>query len=115
MAVHLGRPQREPAPAHLAGQAQVLQPAALVIVHPGREDGLLPGPGGDLEALQLLDHGQQAGPPLQARARGHMLPTQEEPHEVLRAQGLHLPPLPALGVTVDASQEVAGAPLLCLA
>ena len=43
-----------------------------------------------------------------------MLPAQQEPHEVLRAERLDLAPLAALGVAMDAGQQVAGAPLLVL-
>ena len=62
LAVCFGCAQRQPAPADLARQAEVFQPAPLVALDPGGEDGLLPGPGGELETLQLLDDGQQARP-----------------------------------------------------
>ena len=55
--------------------AEVLEPAVLVALDPGREDGLLPGAGGDLESLELVDHGQHAGPPLALRTRGRRAAT----------------------------------------
>ena len=48
---------------------------------PGPEDGLLPGPSGQLEALQLLDHGQHPWLP-SLGVGGDAPPAQQEPDEV---------------------------------
>ena len=96
LAVGLGGTERQAAPAHLSCQTEVLQPALLVTLDPGREDRFLPGAGGQLEALQLFDHGQQAGSALSASAGGHVLPAQQEPHEVLSSDRLDFSPQPVL-------------------
>ncbi len=84
----------------------------LVALDARRKDGLLPGPGRDLESLELVDHGQHAGPPLALRAGGDVLPVQEETHELLGGHGLDLAPQAVLGVGVDARQQATRAPLL---
>ena len=99
------RPGREPTPHQLARVAQVLEPAVLVALDPGREDGLLPRAGGDLEPLELVDDRQHAGPPLALGTGGDVLPLQQEPHELLGGDGLDLAPQAVLGVGVDARQQ----------
>ena len=111
--VGLAVADRQPAPGDLAGQAQLIQPLAAVAVDPGGQDRVLPGPGGQLEALQLLDNGEHAEPALAPGARVHVLPAQQEPHEVPGGDRLDLGPLPLPGVGVDAGQQPPGAELLC--
>ena len=110
----VGGPEGQPAPHQLARQAEVFEPAVLVALDPGREDGLLPGAGGDLEALELVDDGHDPGPSLALCAGGDVLPAQEEAHEVLGGDRLDLPTQPVLGIGVDPGQQPAGAPLLVL-
>src|SRR5262249_57841405 len=69
-----------------------VQPLPAVPGHAGREDGLLPGPGGQLEALQLLDHREHAAAALAPGVRGDVLPAQQEPDEVPGRDRLDLAP-----------------------
>jgi hypothetical protein len=50
---------------------------------PGDQLGL-PAHGRGLEPLELLEHGEQARLAAQLGARRHVLPSQKEPHQVLR-------------------------------
>ena len=61
------------APGDAAVQAYLVQPLPAVSGHPGREHGLLPGPGGQLETLQLLHHGQHAAAALPPGVGGDVL------------------------------------------
>ena len=71
----------------------------------------LPGARRDLEALELLDHGEEAAPALELRPRRHVLPAQQEAHEVLRRHRLDLAAQAIRRVAVDAGEE---APLAAL-
>ena len=88
-------------------RSSIARPVALD--PPGQDVGL---PGGDrrLVALQLLDDGPHAVVTPDLRARGDVLPAQQEAHEVLRGDGLDRL-APALArVRVHAGQQPAGAP-----
>jgi len=102
---------REPAPGDAAVQAYLVQPLPAVSGHPGREHGLLPGPGGQLETLQLLHYGQHAAAALPPGVGGDVLPAQQEADEVAGRDRLDLAPLALPGVRVDAGQHPPGAPL----
>ena len=98
--------------ADLPGHAQLVQPLAAVALHSGGQDGLLPGAGRDLEALQLLDDREDAQPPFAPGAIRDVLPAQQEPHEVPGGDRLNLAPAPLPGVGVDPCQQPPGAALL---
>ena len=78
----------QPAPRHLAREAELVEPPRLVARHPGGKHLALPARRGQLEAFELLD---DAGEPLAAmepEPRAHVLPGEEEAHQVGRAHGL---------------------------
>jgi len=102
---------RQPSPYHLARQTKVVEPFGTIGLDPLGEQPL-PLPGGQLEALELLDHLCQAGPAVAMGPRGGVPPGLEESLPLLLADGTHLGPPPLPGVAVDAGQQPAGAPLL---
>jgi hypothetical protein len=63
-----------------------------------------------LEPLQLLDDGQQPGPPLGLRALGNVLPAGQKPHEVGDASRFDVPASPTAAGGVQTHQQVTGAP-----
>ncbi len=85
--------------------------AAAILGHAGREDGGLPGARRDLEALQLLDHGQDPLAPFELRTRSHVLPAEEKPQEVLGSYRLDLAPQSLGRVAMDASEQATFADL----
>ena len=101
----------QPAPHHLARQAQVVEPFGTVRLDPLGEEPL-PLPGRPLEALELLDHLGQPGPALAPGPGSGVPPGLEEVLPLLLADGTDLGPPPLAGVAVDAGQQPAGAPLL---
>jgi hypothetical protein len=102
----------ETRPGELARQAQLVEPFGPIPPDARRQHGRLPGPGGDLESLQLLDHGEEALPPLQLAARRDVLPSQEETQQILCGDGLDLAPEPLGRVPVDPGEEPPLAELL---
>ena len=89
-------PGREPEPGHVAVVGELVQPGLVVVAQPAPEQLRLPRHGRGLEALQLLQHADQTGLPRQLGAGGHVLPPQQEAHEVLGRDRLHrLAPGPA--------------------
>ncbi len=82
---------RDASPAHDAGQAQVVEPARIVVPHTCRQQRALPLGGGRLEAFQLLQRGQHAFFPGQLRLMPDMLPVLQpaiEDHRGDRLDGL---------------------------
>src|SRR5947208_1869862 len=74
---------RESQPGHVAGVAETVEPSRFVLAEASPEQLGFPAGCGRLVALQLLEHGDQAGLAGELRARSDVLPAQEEPHEVL--------------------------------
>jgi hypothetical protein len=113
--VRLDVAHRQPSPGDLARQARLIQPLASVAVHPAGEYGVLPRPGGQLVALQLLNDAEHTAPALAPGARRDALPAQQEPHEVPGGDRLDLAALPLPGVDVNAGKQPPGAELLAAA
>ena len=103
--------QGQPAPHHLARQAQVVEPFGTIRLDPLGEEPL-PLPGRPLEALELLDHLGQSGPALATGPGSGVPPGLEEVLPLLLADGTDLGAPALAGVAVDAGQQPAGAPLL---
>ena len=103
-------PRGEPSPHHLAGQAQLVEPAGVVAGDPGREDLCLPLRRRRLDPGQLFERRQQSGPSLDAAVRRRMLPVRQEADEVGDRHRLHQAAAPAAAGAVQAHEEVAGAP-----
>ena len=76
------RAQAQAAPCHLACQAQVLEIGGVVEVDARREHVALPRRRRQLQSLQLRDHLRDAVALVQLRPRLHVLPAQQEAHEV---------------------------------
>ena len=109
--VHFPVPQRESSPRDVSGKTEVVEPLGAVALHPSSQNGL-PGPGRQFESLELVDHGEHAQAPFPPCPRCHVLPSQQEPDEVLSRDRLDLSPQPLLGVRVDPGEEAPGAELL---
>ena len=73
-----------------------------------------PRAGRHLEALQLRDGRGQSGAAFALRSRGHMVPAQQKPHEILSRHRLDLAAQALLRVDVNAQQQPARAPLLSI-
>ena len=84
------RMRRQASPADRAGQAELVEPAGSYSIDAARENLLLPGIGRDLEALQLMQHLQQAALAAELRLRREVLPAQQPAHELRRGDGLDL-------------------------
>ena len=101
----------QPAPHHLAREAQVVEPFGTIRLDALGEEPL-PLPGRPLEALELLDHLGQSGPAVATCPGRGVPPGLEEVLPLLLADGTDLGPPALAGVAVDAGQQPAGAPLL---
>ena len=75
-------PRGQAPPDHLTRQAELVEPAGVVAVDPGRQDLRLPLRRRRLDALQLLEHLQQPGPALEPAVGRGVLPVREEAHEL---------------------------------
>jgi hypothetical protein len=107
----LGGQRREAAPGDLAGEAQLVEPGRVVVGDAPREDLALPGLGGQLEALELLDDPQQALGSVQLGAGLDVLPAQQEADQL---RGRDRPDVLAQAAereAMDAVQDAALAPL----
>src|SRR5438874_11709654 len=91
--------------------AQAVQPDWLVIVEPSREQLRLPGSAGGFESLQLLQNRNQSVLTGQPGVLRDVLPSQEEPHEILCGDGLEAFPAGLLRVAVHACQQAPRYPL----
>jgi len=61
--------RRQTAPTHRAGQAKLIEPLRIVVHNAAGEDLPLPGIGGNLKSLQLLENFQRAAFPDNLRSR----------------------------------------------
>jgi hypothetical protein len=93
----------QPAPHHLARQAQVVEPFGTIRLHALGEEPL-PIPGRPLEALELFDHLGQSGPAVAMRPGSGVPPGLEEVLPLLLADGTDLSPPALAGVAMDAGQ-----------
>src|SRR5438105_14249349 len=93
--------------------AHTVPPCRLIVAQSARKQLRLPGRGGGLEALQLLEDGDQSGVAAQLRTGRHVLPAQQEAHEVLGCDWLEGFATRALRVAVHAGEQTPGDPL-CL-
>ena len=91
--------------------AQPVEPRGVVAAHPRPEQVGFPRHRGGVEALQLLDHREEARFAGELGAGGDMLPAQQEAHEVLGGRRFHPAPAGAPGVRVHARQQPTRHPL----
>ena len=101
---------REPRPADFAGQAQHVEQGRIVAIEPRRQHRPLPGAGGQLEPVQERNgfaHAVEAG---ELRAAVHVVPGEEEPHEVGRRHRLDFCAQPVQRIAMDAREERTVAP-----
>ena len=94
------------------GQAQIVEPRHVVGVETRRQQLRFPRGDRRLEALQLADHRVERVRPFAALVRDEVLPAEEEPHEVLRADGLDLLAQALDRIAMDAREQRAVAPFL---
>ncbi|EXF42603.1 hypothetical protein BAY1663_04989 [Pseudomonas sp. BAY1663] len=104
-------PAGQARPDDAPGTAQLVQPAAAVVLQPRRQQVAFPGRGGRLEAFQLLDQRGQRLTTLHPRGTRQVLPVEQETHEIGTFHRLDLPPQTPDRVTMDARQQVPLAPL----
>ncbi len=93
-----------------AGEAQIVEPGELVVGEAHRQDLRLPRRGGRLESLQLADDRVERIRSLAALVLGHVLPAEQEAHEILRRHRLDFLAQAADRVAMDAGQQRAVAP-----
>jgi hypothetical protein len=110
----VGLAEAEAGPGDVTGEAEFIEPGALVGGDAGGEDVALPGDGGDVEALELGNGFEEATLAFVLGAGGDVLPAQEEAREVLDGDGLDLLAEAVEGEAVDAGEEAAIAPFLFL-
>ena len=84
----------------------------LVPLDPNGQDVAFPCTCGNLEALELIDHIQDAEATLALSPGDYVLPPQQEPHELLGGDRLDLASQAVLCICVDAREEAPSAPLL---
>ena len=106
------RRQRQSRPDGAAGEAQIVEPRHVVGVETRGQELRLPRGDGRLETLQLADHHVERVGSFPALVRNEVLPAEEEPHEVLRADGFDLLPQALDRIAVDAREQRAVAPFL---
>src|SRR4029453_16657096 len=104
----------QPAPRHLAGEAELVEPGRLVTRDPGGKHLALPARRGQLEAFELLDDAGEAFAAMEPERWAHVLPGEEEAHQVGRAHGLDVAPQAVQRPPVDAGEEASVAPLRVL-
>ena len=107
---HLCRAAREPRPANLASQAQHVEHRGLVPLEPRRQDIALPRACGQLEAIELREDGPQALWPREPARGLHVLPREQEAHELGRADRRDLGAQPVQRVAMNAREEPPVAP-----
>src|SRR6185295_18599716 len=95
----------EPGPTDFAGEAERVEERRFVAVDAQREDVALPGVRGDFESVELFDDFVNAVDAGQARRRRHVLPGEEEAHEVGGGDRLDLGAQTIERVAVDAREE----------
>ena len=107
----LGRRRGQPRPANLASQAERVDHRRVVTVDARGQDGALPAVRRQLESVQLLEDRPKAVDAAQPMLRVHVLPREQEPHEVRRADRLDFRPQPVQRVAMNARQQPPVAPL----
>ena len=105
------RPRRDARPADLSSEAQHIEHRRLVALDAGRKDRAFPRRPGKLESVELRQRFSQSVESGQPIDGIDVLPLEEEPHEVGRADRLDLGAQPVERVAVDAREERAVAPL----
>src|SRR4029453_4182775 len=101
-----------PPPRHHAAEAEMLEVVGLIGAHACGQDLRLPGTRRQLDALQLPDDREQAVAAVEPRSGLHVLPAEEESHQIGGAHRLDRLAQPAGGEPVGTREERAGAPLL---
>ena len=105
-----GGRRRQARPDRAPGQAQVVEPRHVVAFETRRQHLRFPGSDRRLEALQLTDHRVERVRPFAAVVVQKVLPAEQKPHEILRADGLDLLPQPLHRVPMDPREQRAIAP-----
>ncbi len=103
--------RRQSPPDDRARQAQLIEQLGRVLADSPPKDIAFPRSGGHFISLQLLDDVQRAVRTMQLRARLHVLPVIQEPHEIARVDRFDLAAQPAERHPVNAREHPAVAPL----
>jgi hypothetical protein len=102
---------RETCPADFARQAQHVEHARLVFLHPRRQHTPLPGAGGQFVAIERRHDRPQPVDPGHPMRSLDVLPREQESHEIRRADRLDLRPQPIERVAMNPRQQTPIAPL----
>src|SRR5271157_274689 len=103
--------RRQPSPADGASEAKLIELCRIVLVHPRRENLLLPCVRRNFKTLQLSHGFQQSSLAAQLRLRSHVLPAQQPAHELCSRNRLNLLAERGYGEVVNARQQTPIAPL----
>jgi hypothetical protein len=106
-----GLPQPRARPDQPPGKAERVQPQRVVLGQARGKDVPLPGGRRRLVALEPLDEPREALRALEDRLGRHVLPVEQEAHEVRRRDGRDLAPQPLERVAMDPRQQPPRAPL----
>src|SRR5439155_10997938 len=107
-----GRIGLEAAPCHRTRETEAVEIGGVVARDARRQHLSLPGARRQLEPLELADHLEEPVAAVELRPRLHVLPAEEEAHQVGGGDGLDLPAQATEGQAVDAGEEAPLAPLL---
>ena len=105
---------RQPRPGDIAGETQVIEHRRVVAVDARRQDRSFPRAGSQFVAVELLDDRAHAIRPRETVRWVHVLPDEEEAHEVGRRDRLDLRAQAIQRVAVDSRQQRSIAPLIRL-
>ncbi len=102
---------RDAAPADGAGEAELVEPAGIVVGDAGGKEGALPLDGGGFEAFELMECGEDAFFAGELGLRGEVLPGEQPAHVDGGRDGFDLLAGGGEGEAMDALQDAALAPL----
>jgi hypothetical protein len=100
-----GGRRRQARPAGATRQTQAVEPLRIVVGHARGQDIELPRGGRDLAPVELLEHLREAARAGDALRLGHVLPVEQEAHEVRRRDRLDLRAQAVQRVAMDAREQ----------
>jgi hypothetical protein len=101
----------EPRPGDLPRQAEHVEHARIVTIDAGRQHRSFPCGSGQLETVEHRHGLAQSVRPRQPIGRVHVLPLEQEPHEIRRTHGLDLGAQPVHGIPMDPREQRPVTPL----